>query len=109
MAFFRKVTEKIKPTITVHKFAGIIRMRELFKGGFYTVSMILLRRGISRGTCDIKFFDTLRSNYNKVASSMTYHFEAYAGLLRLSMKGIFNAYVLWSFGKNFILELATIQ
>ena len=100
MAFFRKVTEKIKPTITVHKFAGIIRMRELFKGGFYTVSMILLRRGISRGTCDIKFFDTLRSNY---------HFEAYAGLLRLSMKGIFNAYVLWSFGKNFILELATIQ
>ena len=30
------------------------------------------------------------------------HFEAHVGLLRLSMKGIFNA-----FGENFIFELVT--
>ena len=32
--------------------------------------------------------------YRKVASSSTSRFEAHAGLFRLSMKGIFDAYVL---------------
>ena len=35
------------------------------------------------------------------------HFEAHAGLFRFSMKGIFDAYVLWPFGKKFIVELVT--
>ena len=35
------------------------------------------------------------------------HFEAHAGLFRFSMKGIFDPYVLWPFGKNFISKLVT--
>ena len=43
----------------------------------------------------------------KGASSDTSRFEAHAGLFRLSIKGIFDAYVLWPFDKNFIFELVT--
>ena len=46
--------------------------------------------------------------YRKVTSSSdsnTFRFEANAGLFRLSTKGIFDAYVLWLFGKKFIFEL----
>ena len=45
--------------------------------------------------------------YRKVKSSNTSHFEAYAGLFRLAMKVIFDAYVLWPFSKNFLFELVT--
>ena len=38
--------------------------------------------------------------YRKVASSNTSHLEAHAGFFRLLMKGIFNPYVLWPFGKK---------
>ena len=48
-----------------------------------------------------------RLRYRRVASSNTSRFEAHAGLLRLSVKGIFNAYVRWPFGRNFIFELVT--
>ena len=34
-------------------------------------------------------------------------FEVHVGLFRLSKKRIFNAYVLWPFGKNFLFELVT--
>ena len=36
----------------------------------------------------------------KVASSNTSHFEAHAGLFRLSMKRNFHAHALWPFGKK---------
>ena len=36
----------------------------------------------------------LNSKYRKVASTSLSYFEAHAGLFRLSMKGIFNDYVL---------------
>ena len=45
--------------------------------------------------------------YRKVTTYKTSLFEAHAGLFRLSMKEIFNAYLLWPFGKNFIFELVT--
>ena len=41
----------------------------------------------------------------KVASTSPSNFEAHAGLFRLPMKGIFDAYVLRPFGKKFIFEL----
>ena len=41
----------------------------------------------------------------KVASTSPSNFEAHAGLFRLPMKGIFDAYVLSPFGKKFIFEL----
>ena len=40
-------------------------------------------------------------------SSNESHLEAHLGIYRLVMKGIFDAYVLWPFGKKFIFELAT--
>ena len=40
-----------------------------------------------------------------VASISLSCFEAYAGLFRLIVKGIFDAYVLWAFDENFIFEL----
>ena len=40
------------------------------------------------------------SNYRKVASSNTSRLEAHAGIYRLLMKGILNAYVLWTFDKK---------
>ena len=40
-----------------------------------------------------QFFQSV-TKYRKVASSNTSHFEAHAGLFRLLMKGIFDAYVL---------------
>ena len=40
-------------------------------------------------------------------SSNTSCFEAYAGLFKLSMKRIFDGYVLRPFGKNFIFGLVT--
>ena len=43
--------------------------------------------------------------YRKVASSNTSRLEAHAGFFRLLMKGIFDAYVLWPFGKKLIFEL----
>ena len=43
--------------------------------------------------------------YRKVASSNTSRFEANAGISRLLMKGIFDAYVVWPFDKNFFFEL----
>ena len=45
----------------------------------------------------IEFFKLV---YHKVASSDTSCFEAHAGLFRLSMKGIFNAYVLQPLAKS---------
>ena len=41
----------------------------------------------------------------KVASTSPSHFEAHAGLFRLLMKWIFDAYVLDLLGKTFIFEL----
>jgi hypothetical protein len=43
--------------------------------------------------------------YRKVASTSPSRFEANAGLFRLFVKGIFDAYELWPFGKKFIFEL----
>ena len=45
--------------------------------------------------------------YRKVASSILSRSEAHAGLFRLSMKGIFDPYLLRPFDKTFIFELAT--
>jgi hypothetical protein len=45
--------------------------------------------------------------YHKVESSNTSHLEAHAGIYRLLMKGIFNAYVLWPIDKKLIFELVT--
>ena len=42
-----------------------------------------------------------------IKSRVLTRYEAHAGLFRLSMKGIFNAYILWPFGKNFIFELVS--
>ena len=50
----------------------------------------------------------LKNVYGKVASSNKSRFEAYACLFRLSMKGIFDPYILWPFGKNFIFELVAL-
>ena len=49
----------------------------------------------------------LKFKYRKVASSNTSRFEAHALLFRLYMKGNFDAYVLWPFGKKFFFELVT--
>ena len=46
----------MKPTITVHKCAGIIRMRVLFEGGSYTVYTILVRRGFPEARVISKAF-----------------------------------------------------
>ena len=43
--------------------------------------------------------------YRKVASTSRSHFEVHAGIFRLLMKGIFDAYVLWSFDKKLILVM----
>ena len=45
--------------------------------------------------------------YRKVASSNTSCLEAHAGISRLLMKGIFDAYVLLPFDKKNIFELVT--
>ena len=42
--------------------------------------------------------------YRKVASSNTSRFEAHAGLFKLLMKGIFDAYVLWPFDQKCVFE-----
>ena len=57
------------------------------------------------GTWKKQYFK--KFTYRKVASSNTSCLEAHAGLFRLSMQGIFDAYVLWPFGKSFIFELVT--
>ena len=43
-----------------------------------------------------------KNTNRKVAGSSMSHLKAHAGHFRLLVKGIFNAYVLWPFGKNFI-------
>ena len=43
----------------------------------------------------------------KVASSNTPCLEAHAGFFRLFMKGIFDPYVLWPFGKKLVFYLVT--
>ena len=43
--------------------------------------------------------------YRKVASSNTSRLEPHPGFYRLLMKGIFDAYVLWSFDKKMFFEL----
>ena len=45
--------------------------------------------------------------YRIVASTGPSRFEAHAGLFRLLMHGIFDAYVLLSFDKSFVFELET--
>ena len=52
--------------------------------------------------CSIRFTKLI---YHKVVSSNTSHLEAHAGIYGLLMKGIFDAYVLWPFGKKLIFEL----
>ena len=47
------------------------------------------------------------SIYRIVASTSPSRFEAHAGLFRLSMKGIFDAYVLWTFDQKIFFEFVT--
>ena len=53
----------------------------------------------------IPTFNFFYFNYRKVVKTYPSHFEARAGLFRLLMKGIFDAYVLWQFAKKFSFEL----
>ena len=52
-------------------------------------------------------FHAYKSEATVVASSNTSHLAPHPGFYRLLMKGIFDAYVLLSFGKKFIFELVT--
>ena len=56
---------------------------------------------------DMKNEANARIIYRNVTSTSPSCFEAHAGLFRLLMKGIFDAYVLLSFDKSFVFELET--
>ena len=47
--------------------------------------------------------------YRKISSTNTSHFEAYAGLFRLSMNRKFNLYLLWPFWKKLFSILCTYK
>ena len=49
----------------------------------------------------------LQLTYCVVVSTSPSHLEAHAGLFRMHMKGIFDAYVLWPFDKSFVFEFET--
>ena len=54
-----------------------------------------------------KIHEKLVLPYRCVPSTSPSHFDAHAGLFRLSMKGKFDGYLLWTFGKKLISKLST--
>ena len=64
---------------------------------------IIILKAIVSGNHNMYF----QISFHKVASTCLFWCEAHVGLFRLLMKEIFDAYMLWLFGKKFVVELVT--